>query len=66
MVDHALSIKRKEDAIRYLDLEGSYGKISEVKQEIDGKHIYNWVIKRSTHPWKEGSSFLDPHWGAGT
>lgn len=38
----------RDDAEAYLDLEGSYGRVS------DG-----WKIVQSTHPWKEGSRMVD-------
>ena len=60
LVDYALSRNMKEDAIRYLDIEGSYGKISQKNSEIDGSCDENWIIKKSTHPWKEERSFLNP------
>lgn len=43
LVDYALSVGDRDSAIRYLDLEGSYGCVSG-----------GFRVVKSTHPWKEG------------
>lgn len=48
LVDYALDHGLRQDAERYLDLEGSYGKVDE------------WEIQKSTHPWREGQRFISP------
>ena len=48
LVDHAVAQGDREAAEQYLSLEGSYG-------TVDG-----WVVKHSTHPWKEGERLLNP------
>lgn len=40
----------REAVERYLDLEGSYGRLTETPDGV------TWNITRSTHPWREGQS----------
>lgn len=64
LVDYAASIGDRESIEKYLDLQGSYGRIFKRNTQPSasglhrGRNFYEWKIEKSTHPWLEGKSPL--------
>ena len=60
-VDYALSHGKRDEALNYLSLEGTYGQLwhqtpSQEEQEQPSKApAPSWTILRSMQPWKEGT-----------
>lgn len=64
-LDDAAACERRESCVRYLDLEGSFGRVRNVYADLfgalpDGTYTgCTFIIDRSTHPWREGKSLFD-------
>jgi hypothetical protein len=74
-LDYAVMTKNRDAAMKFLELEGSYGHVwTNASAEKLQSDVFkpNWYIKRSTQPWKEGQRLFREddaavlHWKSAT